>query len=39
MTSATNTCCILVPVGGQIELECQRALLELERRGYVVRRS
>jgi len=39
MTSEANRCCILVPVGHQIEHECQRALIELERRGYTVRRG
>jgi len=33
-----DSCCILVPVGGHIEHDCDRSLLELERRGYTVRR-
>ena len=31
-------CAVLVPYQGRIVSQCQTALLELERRGYVVRR-
>ncbi len=31
-------CAVLVPFQGRIVTPCQSALLELERRGYVVRR-
>ena len=31
-------CVVLVPCQGRIVSQCQSALLELERRGYVVRR-
>jgi hypothetical protein len=33
-----SSCVILVPVGGHIEFDCERALQTLERRGYQVRR-
>jgi hypothetical protein len=33
-----KSCVVLVPVGGHIEPECERALSALESRGYVVRR-
>jgi hypothetical protein len=36
--SAPQKCVALVAVGGHIELACERALVELERRGYAVRR-
>ena len=36
--SLPSSCCILVPVGSHIEAECERSLVELERRGYIVRR-
>lgn len=36
--SDRSTCVVLVPVGGHIEPECERALCGLERRGYAVRR-
>ena len=32
-----NRCAVLVPFQGRIVSKCQTALLELERRGYVVR--
>lgn len=31
-------CVVLVPVGGHIEIECERGLRQLEKRGYEVRR-
>ena len=33
-----SRCIVLVPVAGHIESECERALVALEKRGYVVRR-
>ena len=38
MPVPNSQCVILVPVGGSIVPECDAALQELERRGYVVRR-
>ena len=36
--STRSKCVVLVPVGGQVEPACERALTTLERRGYAVRR-
>lgn len=33
-----SRCVVLVPVGGHVERECERSLVALESRGYVVRR-
>ena len=33
-----SRCAVLVPFQGRIVSQCQAALLDLERRGYVVRR-
>ena len=35
---SAGRCVVLVPFQGRIVSQCQSALLELERRGYVVRR-
>jgi hypothetical protein len=37
-TLCAKTCVILIPVGHHIEPDCDSALRELERRGYLVRR-
>jgi hypothetical protein len=37
-SSPNRTCVVLVPVATYIEPDCERGLLELERRGYQVRR-
>lgn len=34
-----SSCVVLVPVGGEIVFDCERALQTLERRGYQVRRA
>ena len=39
MTSSPSSCVVLVPVGNRIEPETERALRELEQRGYPVWRS
>src|SRR5215813_4903128 len=36
--SARKRCVVLVPVGSYVEPDCDRALSQLEARGYVVRR-
>jgi len=36
--TSRDTCCILVPIGSHIEPDCERSLVELELRGYAVRR-
>src|SRR5579863_1005825 len=38
-TSPSSRCVVLVPVGTTTEPDCERALHELERRGYHVRRA
>lgn len=38
MMTVPQKCVVLVPVGAHIELACDRALRELEQRGYTVRR-